>query len=250
MLTLAVCDDDEADLKKISEILNEWTAVQPNLEFDIRLYSSPFALLDAVSHGRHIDIFLLDILMPEMTGITLGEKIQTYILEPLIIFLTSSEDYYPDAYRLYAFQYVCKPLHKTELLDVLDRAFSRCDKQRHSVFTMKTSNGLIQIPLHTIVYVELLSHICHFHLNDNTTIQSQYLRIGFDKFIGPLLKHKRFVKTHTAFIVNLSFVGKLTPSSLTLTTGEQIPVTRTFSDMVQRSYMEYALRDGDEHFNF
>ena len=37
-----------------------------------KIISSPYNLLDSVSGGEAYDIFLLDILMPDMTGISLG----------------------------------------------------------------------------------------------------------------------------------------------------------------------------------
>ena len=54
------------------------------------------------------------------------------------------------------------------------------------------------------------------------------------------------MKTHTAFIVNLDFVSRLTANSLTMTTGVIIPITRAFSTTVQRRYIAYGLREESE----
>ena len=243
MLILAVCDDDKTELEKIAVAVKEWIAKQSKEDISIKVFSSPYSLLSAITRGEQFDLFLLDILMPEMTGITLGEQLQNLCKEPLIIYLTHSEDYYPDAFRIYAFQYLCKPIRKPDLFEVLNKALTRLEKHRQNVFTMKTPNGIVQLPLHTIIYVELSAHICNFHLADGTICHSRYLRTGFDNFIAPLLRHGHFIKTHTAFMVNLNYAGRLTPNSLTMTTGVSIPVTRAFSNEVQKRYMEYALRD-------
>lgn len=241
MLTLAICDDNKNDLAIIAELISEWILQQKDTEIVIKQFTSPYALLDEVRSGKAFDLFLLDILMPEMTGISLGERLHTLLSDPLLIFLTSSEDYYSDAFRLYAFQYICKPIQKSSLFEVMDKVLLRCEKRRQNVFALKTANGIVQFPIHTLVYAELFRHICHFHLANGTNLQSQYLRTGFDNFIAPLLLDRRFIKTHTSFLVNLSFAGKLSQNNLTLTTGEAVPVTRTFADEVSRRYMEYAL---------
>lgn len=245
MLNIAICDDDCKDAVRINQLVKSW-ADSRHEEIRIQCFSSPYQLLDEVSRGVALDIFLLDILMPDMTGISLGERLREYLTEPLLIFLTSSEDFYPEAFRLYAFQYLCKPVTQAHLFSVLDKALLRSEKRKKEVFVLKTAEGIIQIPLHSIVYAELLSHTCYFHLADGRTLHSQYLRIGLDRFAEPLLQQQRFVKTHTAFVVNLEFAAKLTPSSLTLTTGTAVPISRTFSRKVHQEYMAYGLREGGE----
>lgn len=244
MLILAICDDDKAARERMAEILREWN-IKDNTEIAIKQFSSPYALLEAVSHGEPFDIFLLDILMPEMTGITLGEQLHNLLDDPLLVYLTSSEDFYPDAFRLYAFQYLLKPVRKSQLFEVMDKALARCRKRGTNVFPLKTADGMIQIPLSQIVYVELLAHVCHFHLANGQCLRSQYLRTSFDSFAAPLRKHNRFVKTHTAYVVNLSFAGRLTVNSLLLTNGIKLPVTRTFAEQVQQQYLEFALHGED-----
>lgn len=249
MLRLAICDDNPADIDKTTKMVTEWADRMYPEEIVIKQFHSAFLLLDSLSHGEVYDLFLLDILMPEMTGITLAERIQNTLSEPLLIFLTSSEDFYSEAFRLYAFQYICKPVDKASLFTVLDKALARLGKQTGSTYTLKTAEGLVHIPLASIVYIELLSHVCHFHLTDGRTLKSRYLRTAFDHFAAPLLQHRQFVKTHASFVVNLNFAGKLTPGSLTLTTGVTVPVTRTFASQVQQSYMAYGLREGDDLYD-
>lgn len=243
MPAIALCDDEPKELERTTELLREWMLKQERGEITLSSFSSPDALLDEVSGGAQFDIFLLDILMPRMNGISLGEQLQHFYPEPLIIYLTSSEDFYPDAFRLYAFQYIRKPAEKQQLFSILDRAFIRCGKQKKRMFSLKSSGSMMQIPMHTIVYVELLAHVCYVHLSDGSTLQSQYLRTKFNDFILPLLQSGSFIKTHRSFAVNLNYAGRLTSKNLITTTGANIPVARTLSDDVQRQYMAFALQD-------
>ncbi len=243
MIQLAICDDDKRDLAKTTELVKEWLHEPNKPEIKIKKFASPFLLLDAVSGGEAFDIFLLDILMPEMNGISLGEQLSNLLPEPLIVYLSSSTDYYPDAFRLYAFNYICKPVGKERLFPVLDK-IARCFEQhRNHVFILKTAEGIMQIPLHSIVYAELQAHVCHFHLADGRHIKSQYLRSGFNQFLSPILEQPNFIKTHTSFVVNLNYSHSLTNSALSLTTGAAIPIARSFAAKVQQSYIGYWLRE-------
>lgn len=243
MVTVAVCDDNPRDLEAIGTLVGEWARSR---SVEIRLFSSAYDLLAAAAKGEGFDLFLLDILMPEMTGISLGERLRELYAEPLLIYLTSSEDYYPDAFRVYAFQYLCKPVQRQLLFDVLDKGLGRCRRRSQDVFPVKTAQGIVQVAFSTLVYAELRDHVCYFHLADGSVIQSRYLRTGFDEFLAPLLQSCLFVKPHTSFVVNLNYAGKLTSASLGLTTGESVPVARAFGENLRSRYFAHALGKAGE----
>jgi Response regulator of the LytR/AlgR family len=246
MIQLAICDDDKRDLTRTAELIKEWLYEPNKPEIKIKKFSSPFLLLDAVSGGETFDIFLLDILMPEMSGISLGEQLSNLLAEPLIVYLSSSSDYYPDAFRLYAFNYICKPVGRELLFPVLDKIARRFEQHRDNVFLIKTTDAMIQIPLHSLVYAELQAHVCHFHLADGRHLKSQYLRAGFNQFLAPILELPNFIKTHTSFVVNLNYSSSLTNGAMSLTTGAVVPVARSFNARVQQKYIGYWLKE-EEH---
>lgn len=242
MPNIAICDDNTADRQHLVALTKQWVSEQKE-EIDVRAFSSAYELLDAAAQYEPPDIFILDILMPEMTGISLGEQLQRYVTDPLLIYLTSSEDYYAEAFRLYAFQYLRKPVSGAALFPVLNKALARCKKQKNNVFSLKTSQGAVRIPVRTIAYIELRAHVAHVHLESGECIKSLYIRTGFDHFLEPLLEQARFVKTHVSFAVNLDFAARLATGVLSLTTGDSVPVARSFAVEVQRRYMAYGLRD-------
>lgn len=246
MLRLAICDDDKRDLVKTANLSQEWSRRQNKPEIKLKTFRSPFHLLDDVSGGEAFDFFLLDILMPEMTGITLGEQLSQILAEPLIVYLSSSRDYYQDAFRLYAFNYICKPVERNILFPLFDKIANHLHKQDCNVFILKTAEGIQQIPFHMVVYAELLSHVCHFHLADGRHLKSLYLRSGFNQFLTPLLEQPNFIKTHTSFVVNLNYSNGLATNTLSLTTGDVVPVARSFAAKVQQSYISYWLKEGKE----
>ena len=60
MLRLAICDDDNRDLAKTANLIQEWSRKQNKPEIKLKIFRSPFHLLDDVAGGESFDLFLLD----------------------------------------------------------------------------------------------------------------------------------------------------------------------------------------------
>lgn len=241
MLTIAICDDEKDELEKITHFIRQWAKNEAHNNIQIFSYSSAYELLDSAEKGMLFDIFILDILMPEMLGISLGRQLRNYYVNPILIFLTSSEDYYPDAFGVYAFQYLMKPINDSLLSDVLEQAFTKCTQNTPIIFPLKTNSGVIRLEFSSIIFAELSNHVCRFHLTDETIVQSQFIRTRFDDFIAPFLEISYFIKPHNSYIINMNYIQKLSPSVLLMTNGSLIPVTRSCCANLRQRYMDYAL---------
>jgi len=78
------------------------------------------ALLWLEKHAA--DIALLDINMPDMTGLQLAAKIRGIDQNTAIIFLTGHSEYALDAFKLHASGYLMKPVNKARLAEEIEHA--------------------------------------------------------------------------------------------------------------------------------
>lgn len=87
---------------------------------------------DALSwlEGHSADIALLDINMPEMSGLELAARIRTIDPMTAIIFLTGYSEYAVDAFRLHASGYLMKPVNKQRLAEEIAHAAGICAEQQ------------------------------------------------------------------------------------------------------------------------
>lgn len=67
------------------------------------------------------NVVFLDIVMPDMDGLALGEKIQEKILDVEIVFTTGFDQYAIDAFNLHAIDYLLKPIQIARLEKTLER---------------------------------------------------------------------------------------------------------------------------------
>ena len=90
-MKIALCDDDEKELSNIRSLLDSYQKTH-NIPFTYQEYHSSCELALQASKER-FDIYLLDILMPHMTGMQLAREIRTFDHAADIIFLTTSSDF-------------------------------------------------------------------------------------------------------------------------------------------------------------
>ena len=70
------------------------------------------------------DIAILDINMPDMSGLELGAKIKERDPNTAIIFLTGYSEYAVDAFKLHASGYLMKPVNKKRLVGEIEHAIN------------------------------------------------------------------------------------------------------------------------------
>lgn len=81
------------------------------------------------------DVAFLDVEMPRMSGLQLGQKINELCGETKIIFTTAHKQYALDAFGVYAFDYILKPVTSA----AIDRVSQRLLKQHPSMETSVVS---------------------------------------------------------------------------------------------------------------
>lgn len=236
-MKIVICDDNIEDLIKIEKLLNEYTKLYPNLEIITEKYSDPLKLYNRIREKDLADIYLLDMIMSEKTGIDLGRQLLKSGSESIIIYITSSTDFALDAYSLHAVRYLLKPIRETDLFEALDYALSSREIKKGPVYLIKTKEGLVSAPHSKIQYVENVSRTLEIHLTSGEIIKSIFIRKSFDEEIEELLCDKNFLQVHKSFVINLKYVKKLLPNSVVMESGITIPVSKKRTAEVKKEYL-------------
>mgnify|MGYP000441223837 CR=1 FL=1 len=75
MLHIGICDDNQKDISRVQELAGRFSEQHPEMPVQIQAYSSPYDLLDDIEK-QVVDLYLLDVVMPHMTGVTLVRRIR------------------------------------------------------------------------------------------------------------------------------------------------------------------------------
>lgn len=105
MIQIAICDDEDETLTKIAELVFKY-GTQNKVDISIDTYNRAKDLEKELDSQRKYQIYILDMLMPQMSGIEIGQRIRSQDRQASIICLTSSKDFAYQAFGIYAQRYL------------------------------------------------------------------------------------------------------------------------------------------------
>lgn len=232
-LKIAVCDDVLADRQRLISLIKA-----ENSYCECTAYQSGEMLLWDFESGTHFDIFFLDIFMEGMSGVEAAQRIRSADPNALLIFISSSNDFYRESYDLYAFNYLIKPLTEDKLKQVLCRAMLHLGKETDQVVRFSFNNTFHTVRCSRLLYLSSEKHIVNFHLINGEILKS-YGKL--DDFITQL-SAEVFVRCHQSYIVNLNLVTGM--STFEFMIGEvKVPISRKYSVQAQEKYCSEIFND-------
>ena len=213
-MKIAICDDEASCRAQIYDLLCDYVEDRKDKEIQVELFTSPEALLRTVQEGSIFDIVILDIVMPGMNGIQLGQALRNESIDQKIVYLTSSEEYALDSFRVRAFDYLLKPVEKKTLFPVLDEAISSIHIKKDKSLIIKTKETNARVTFDSILYAELAKHAIVYHLIGGKTVESTTLRTTFSEAMQELLTDRRFLLCGTSTLVNLHHITMVENESI------------------------------------
>ncbi len=241
MIRIAICDDNETELSRTKVMVNVYAVGNPELEIQLSTFQDPGELLEIIRNRQDaFDILLLDIYMPELTGVQLAHEVREMNDQCQLIFLTSSVDHAIEAFSLHAAHYLLKPYTKGQLEDALSKAIAAVKKNQQRNVVLKTSSGLRKIDIADIIYCETDRHIQNIYLVENERIQ---VRISNSELYTVLSIDSRFFKCGSTYIINLGRITEVSKKQILFDDGKTIPVQRRqYRELLER-YTAYSLEE-------
>ena len=214
---------------------------------ELTCFSSGRELLDYIKANKAFDIYILDIIMPDLNGIELGTVLRERGDNGLIIYLTSSPDYAVESYNTDALHYLLKPIDSRQFFQCMDKAVSRLQHLPTETISIKTPGSARIIPIHSILYVERVNRHIRYYLSNGSIIDSVTFNETFQNAVSLLLSRPGFIIVGSSFAVNLYHVTGITKSDMMLTGNRLVPIPRRTYETVKSKWADYWLSKGDTH---
>lgn len=242
MLRIAICDDELIHRETIEELIRKYAQMN-HIDFSISLFSSGFLLLDS---SKKFDIYLLDILMPGMTGITIANELRMTNTIASIVFLTSSPEFALEGYSVHADGYLIKPLSEEKLFEVLDHVLSHRKGLEQNELLIQCNGTIQSLSLDSIEYIEARQDKLIFYLcNGSTCIGTGTLSAIEER----LSSDPRFFKPHRSYLVNMTYIQELNGKEIhTSPCFLPVPIARGHFASLKKtylSYMTFAMKKGE-----
>ena len=117
-LRLLIVDDEAPARTRLATLLADVAGDCPH-EICASVADAPAAL--AVLQTTRVDLVLLDVQMPGMSGIALAQQIAAMPAPPAVIFITAFDNYAVNAFEVRAIDYLLKPVRASRLAAALRR---------------------------------------------------------------------------------------------------------------------------------
>lgn len=225
MFSIAICDDEAWYVQQTTNFVREYLQRRPEWPAQVHAFQRGQELLYQVEETGGFDLYLLDIIMPELNGIQTGQQLRELGNGGEIVYLTTSSDYAIDSYSVHAFFYLLKPIEKERLFEVLDAAFEKLNERRSKAILITTRDGPRRVLLDQILYVERVGRGLRYYCS-NDIVDSMSLRVTFHTAVEPLLTDPRFCQCGSSFAFNLQHVVGVKGQEVLLDNGDSVAIPR------------------------
>lgn len=239
MIEIALCDDNSEDIEAIRSFAEHFAAERSEYPIRLSAFTSVAELLKAIEEKSGFDLYILDVMMPEMTGIQLAEIIRGRGEQAEILFLTVSREYAVDAFAVHASGYLLKPVSKESFDEEMLRAVQKLTNEKSAAITVKTKDGMRRIPLHNLVMVESFNHTRALTMSDGSVLETS---ATLSELFEALSGHKNFYMPHRAYIVNLDYSMGIKRCELLMSGNRRIPIPRRQYSIMQELFSNYFFK--------
>lgn len=208
-MRIAVCDNDAFCINQYMSSAKQYAATHTDMNVDFDYFSHPDDLIEAAERIGGYDIYILDIVLPDINGIALGKKLRDAGYDGKIIYFTCNVAYSLDAFRVRAFDYLLKPIDTDTFCWAIDEAAAQISINNDKYLLVKTKDRRIKLAYDSIMYAELNHRAITYYLADGRVIESVSLRSTFANAIAELLCDKRFNLCSVGMVVNLDHITEI-----------------------------------------
>lgn len=196
-MRIVICDDDELIVEQLQKFIKCFFKQEHIACPDIAVFYNGESLLE--DDGEK-DILFLDVEMPGMNGIYVGNELKKANSNIIIFIVTSFIEYLDEAMRFHVFRYLSKPLDKQRFFRNMKYAIDLYNSISYKV-PVETKQAVFSLNASSIITVEAMGRkiIVHTTARDYESIHSMQYWLN-------LLPKNRFFQTHRSYIVNFEHI--------------------------------------------
>jgi two-component system, LytTR family, response regulator len=225
LITCIAIDDEPMAL----EVIERYCAKSDLVELKA-VFREPVKAIEYLGREK-IDLVLLDINMPDLSGMQL---VQTLSPRPLIIFMTAYSHYAVESYTLNAIDYLLKPITFDRFLTAVNKVVAAVagkhgvtgNNEDPTIF-IKSGPQTHQVKVRDILYLEKDGNYITAHLKDRNILIRETMGDVFD-----LVPAADFIRVHKSYIVAIKHIAMIEVHQLTVN-NEKIPIGSTYRESLR-----------------
>jgi DNA-binding LytR/AlgR family response regulator len=204
-----------------------------NTPNEIKTFNNASAL---VNSELNFDVIFLDIDMPNFDGFETAKILNEKANNCELVFVTNHEEFVFKAYKFKAIGYIRKRFFKEEIKDTFDSVLQRISQKNISL-ELNLGDKIQYIKFADIIYVKSSDHYIYIFNNSDKILYRENINSFEDKYSG-----YGMIRTHNRYIVNYKFIQSIERSSVILTDGTTLPISRKNINSVKEKMQFFSRR--------
>lgn len=232
-LHMAICDDEPAILEQLQSAARE--ILEADYDLSITASTLPEGILEA---GQPFQLALLDVQLAQGSGIDLARKLLRDDPECRIIFVSGYTGVVSTVYEVPHYCFVLKDQIAQQLPRFLHRAADEAAQAAGRELQIRRHRRTEYLKVSQIAFLERQKHLTVITMTTGETFDTkEKLQELMDRMASP-----SFCRCHVSYVVNLEQVAEIDGHNIKMTTGHQIPVSRTYEEDTWKAYSRYLRR--------
>jgi len=224
-LRCIVVDDEPLAMDIMESHINK----NPNIEL-IGKCSSALEAAQLLKHETP-DLLLLDIQMPEITGMEFAKTIDTSQI--LVVFTTAYQEYAAEAFEINALDYLVKPIpyprfeamctKAMEFVELRKDASEISNAPESGHIFVKSDQKMLKVNYSEIKYIEAFADYVKIYIHEGKRI----VTLQTMKKMNELLPQSQFCRIHRSYIINLSRIKSYNGTEVNID-EKGVPIGKNF----------------------
>ena len=244
-LKIAFVDDEQEYLDEMTKLVRDF-CTQHCCQIETVSFLNGEDFLEAFEDSGFSAVFM-DIYMDGIDGVAAALKMRGIDSRCILVFLTSSMDFMPDAFSCHAFEYITKPFSPQRIFKVLTdilKVLPPPQKYIEVISGRKTA----QIFLDEIASVITDAHYLDIALTNGETL---HCRMTMPEFMELTGGDSRFLPVNKGITVNAEYIVEFENNCCIMESGARFPIRvrdRLQTEQAARDYHFGKIRERQAHF--
>lgn len=234
-ITCLIADDEPMALS----LIESYVLKTPFLELKAK-YNSAIKAMEFLETDSDIDLFFLDIQMPDLTGLEFSRLLPA---KSKVVFTTAFDQYAIEGYKVNALDYLLKPFDYNEFLNAAQKARNHFEincvqnaenqqnKKNSDFIFVKSEYRQIKINFSEILYIEGLKDYVKIYTSSHPR---PILTLMSLKKLEEELPSEQFMRVHRSYIISLEKIEAIERNHVVIKDGF-ITIAPNYKDIL----MEY-----------
>lgn len=230
-IKIAVCDDELEICSQAENILIKLLK-ERLIKYDIDIFYSGKSLCRELEREDY-DLIFLDIELPKMNGVEIGNYIREIKRDDIvqIAYISSKQEYAMELFDIRPINFLIKPLEEATMAKIVD-AYIKVSGGKTNVFQYKKGYEHHKVEVYKIMYFKREGRKVIMYTIEGTVEFYESLEKIYER-----VKDYGFLFIHKSYMVNYKYIKKIGYDHLVMTDGEDFSISQSRRKEIRNMYM-------------